>query len=214
MASEDEEEGEEGAAEHAKQKAAKVKKLAKEPRKGSEPMFWCLKDRPGPTCLLTTTSSSADDLLAQVQTMGTFCWDGVRDEASNAFVRKMRPGDTCCLFHGGAADRAIVAQLQVVSEPKPDQSAFDSESPAYDAASTPDKPTWYCVDVKLHKAMDKFVTQNELLAHSGELPGHAEMLTQPRLCVFPSPKKEWDLIFNNITARGHHVPATPHGAAA
>ena len=169
----------------------------------------CLKDRPGPSCLLTTTSSSAADLLAQVQKLGTFCWDGVRDKASNEFVRKMRPGDTCCLFHGGASDRAIVAQLQVVSEPKPDASAFDEEHPAYDAASTPDKPVWYCVDVKLHKALPKFISQQELLGHAQELPSHAEMLTQPRLCVFPAPRNEWNLIFNE-----HRAPSTPGSAAA
>lgn len=167
----------------------------------------CFKDRPGPTCLLTTTSSSAKELLQQVQKLGTFCWDGVRDEASNSFVRKMRPGDICCLFHGGAADRAIVAQLKVVSDPKPDESAFDPESPGYDEKSHPDKPHWFCVDVQLHKTLDKFISQQELMQRSSELPEHAELITQPRLCAFPAPKNEWDIIFSM-------APATPTGGAA
>ena len=49
MASEDEEgdedveeDDEEAAEEQAKAKTAKIKKLAKEPRKGTEQMFWCV----------------------------------------------------------------------------------------------------------------------------------------------------------------------------
>jgi predicted RNA-binding protein with PUA-like domain len=88
-----------------------------------------MKDKPGPTCLIGGPSIPASELLAQVSAMGTFTWDGVRDEPSNAFLKKMRPGDISCLFHGGAMERAVVGQLEVASEPRPDASAWDPDSP-------------------------------------------------------------------------------------
>lgn len=27
-----------------------------------------------------------------------------------------------------------------------------------------------------------------------QLPEHAELISQPRLCVFPAPKDEWDIL--------------------
>ncbi len=87
-------------------------------------------------------------MLHQVQSLGTFCWDGVRDEASNKFIRKMRKGDISCLFHGGTRERCIVGQLEIMSDPRPDETAFDPDSPYFDAASKEDNPKWFCVDVK------------------------------------------------------------------
>ena len=111
-----------------------------------------MKDKPGPTCLIGGPSITASDLLAQAQALGTFTWDGVRDEASNAFLRKMRPGDVACLFHGGAMERAVVGQLEVASEPRPDATAWDPDSPYYDPESTEDSPKWFCLDVKARPA--------------------------------------------------------------
>jgi predicted RNA-binding protein with PUA-like domain len=88
-----------------------------------------MKDKPGPTCFVGGPSTTAAELLSSVQSMGTFVWNGVRDPASNAFLKKMRPGDKSCLFHGGAMERGVVGVMEVVADPRPDPSAWDPDSP-------------------------------------------------------------------------------------
>jgi predicted RNA-binding protein with PUA-like domain len=139
-----------------------------------------MKDKPGPTRLVGGPSMAASELVDMVQDMGTFCWDGVRDEASNAFLRKMRAGDIACLFHGGASERAVVGQMEIVSDPRPDPTAWDPDSAFYDAHSKESKPKWYCVDVRFIKVLPRFLSLAELNMKADELPLHNEMISQPR----------------------------------
>ena len=167
-----------------------------EPRSEGGPCYWCMKDKPGPTRLVGGPSMAASELVDMVQNMDTFCWDGVRDEASNAFLRNMRTGDIACLFHGGTSERAVVGQLEVVSDPRPDPTAWDPDSPFYDATSKESKPKWYCVDVRFTKTLPRFITLAELNMKADQLPEHNDLISQPRLCIFPAPKDEWDILFS------------------
>ncbi len=44
------------------------------------------------------------------------------------------------------------------------------------------------------KPLERFLTIAELRAKSSELPEHNDLISQPRLCVFPAPKDEWDIL--------------------
>lgn len=153
--------------------------------------YWCLKDKPGPTRLVGGPAMASSELVDLVRDMGTFTWDGVRDDTSNVFLRKMRSGDVACLFHSGG-ERAVVGELEVVSDPRPDPSAWDPDSPFFDASSKQAKPKWYCIDVKWAEPLPRFLTMQELQQKGDMLPTHIELLHQPRICVFPAPKDEWD----------------------
>jgi predicted RNA-binding protein with PUA-like domain len=174
--------------------------------------YWCVKDKPGPTRLVGGPSLAASELCDMVSNMGTFTWDGVRDEASNAFLRKMRAGDTACLFHGGTSERAVVGVLEVMSDPRPDPSAWDPDSPFYDASSPESKPKWHCIDVQLKNTFPRFITLAELNMHDKEMAEHNELISQPRLCIFPAPKDEWDILMSlpeQPPPANLPMPATP-----
>ena len=47
-----------------------------------------------------------------------------------------------------------------------------------------------------------------------ELPEHNDFLSQPRLCIFPAPKDEWDYLFSLPSQPPPQaMPETPTGAA-
>lgn len=125
---------------------AKIEALTKAPRAEAAGgvAYWCMKDKPGPTCLIGGPGIAASELLAQVTQMGTFTWDGVRDGPSNEFLMKMKPGDQSCLYHGGSNERAVVGLLEIVSEPRPDPSAWDPDSPCVFAVAFAFVPMRLC----------------------------------------------------------------------
>jgi predicted RNA-binding protein with PUA-like domain len=47
-------------------------------------------------------------------------WDGVRNPAAVAAIKRMRPGDSVLIYHSGG-EAAIVGLAEVVSEPRPDK---------------------------------------------------------------------------------------------
>ncbi len=50
--------------------------------------------------------------------------------------------------------------------------------------------------------------------HAPELPEHNDLIAQPRLCAFPAPKNEWDIIFSLPSQPPPaNMPETPGGTA-
>jgi len=146
--------------------------------------FWLVKTEP--------ESFSIQD-LAKAKGQTTF-WDGVRNyQARNMLRDEIQPGNRVLFYHSGGDEPAIVGTATVVRGAYPDHTAWDKQDPHYDPKSTPEKPMWYMVDLKLVR---KFKTPLPLT----ELRGVAalkdmELLRKgSRLSVQPVTKAEYDAV--------------------
>jgi predicted RNA-binding protein with PUA-like domain len=124
--------------------------------------FWLVKTEP--------ESISIQD-LAKAKGQTTF-WDGVRNyQARNMLRDEMQPGNRVLFYHSGGDEPAIVGTATVVHGGYPDHTAWDKQDPHYDPKSTPEKPMWYMVDLKL----DQIFTQALTLAALRGVPALAKM---------------------------------------
>jgi len=126
----------------------------------------------------------------------TTCWDGVRNYQARNFLRDdMERGDEAFLYHSSCAVPGIVGLLRVVRAGYPDHTAFDRRHPHYDAASTPENPRWYMVDVQLVRRLARIITLDELRAHAdARLAGLPLLRTGNRLSVMPISAAHWRFI--------------------
>jgi predicted RNA-binding protein with PUA-like domain len=90
---------------------------------------------------------SIDDLARAPKQ--TTCWDGVRNYQARNFMRAMRVGDQVLFYHSNAEPPAIVGLAEVMKTAYPDHTAFDPKDKHYDPKSTPAKPLWDMVDIRL-----------------------------------------------------------------
>ena len=104
----------------------------------NKPRYWLLKSEPN--CY------SIDDLAAAPDQ--TTFWDGVRNYQARNLMREMRIGDQTLYYHS-QTNPSVVGLTEVVREAYPDPSAWDPRSEHYDPRSTPDKPVWDMVDIRL-----------------------------------------------------------------
>lgn len=125
---------------------------------------------------------SIDDLASRPRQ--TEAWDGVRNYQARNFIREMQPGDEVLIYHSSCPQPAVVGIAEVASEPRPDPTQFDPESPGYDPRSRPEQPRWYLVDVRYRTHLARPVTLASLKAARGELEGFL-LLEQGRLSVMP-----------------------------
>lgn len=120
-------------------------------------------------------------------------WDGVRNFQARNFMREMRTGDEAFFYHSSCAEPGIVAIVEVVREAYPDFTAWDPESPYYDPRSTPEKPYWYMVDVRLKRELAHPITL-ATLKQQKSLAGMRLLARGNRLSVMPIGKDEWRAI--------------------
>jgi predicted RNA-binding protein with PUA-like domain len=106
------------------------------------PKYWLVKSEP--------ESFSIQDLAAAKNQ--TTCWDGVRNYQARNYLRdEMQTGDRVLFYHSSTDVPAIVGTATVASESYPDHTAWDKKDHHYDPASTPDKPRWFMVDIRLEQ---------------------------------------------------------------
>jgi len=125
-------------------------------------------------------------------------WDGVRNYQARNFLRDdFAVGDEAFLYHSSCAVPGIVGVLRVVRTAYPDATAFDRRHPHYDAASTPESPRWYMVDVQLVRRLKRIITLDELRAHAAtRLKGLALLRRGNRLSVMPVDAAHWRFILS------------------
>jgi predicted RNA-binding protein with PUA-like domain len=155
------------------------------PRRKGERRYWLVKSEPA--------VFSFDNLLAMPNQ--TTQWDGVRNYTARNFLRDgMKTGDLVFFYHSSTSPQAIVGICRVVREGYPDSTAFDRKHANHDAASTPERPVWFMVDLKAEKKLARPVTLAELKA----TPALSQMalLRIGRLSVTPVTKLEWDTILS------------------
>jgi predicted RNA-binding protein with PUA-like domain len=79
----------------------------------------------------------------------------------------------------------------------PDASAFDRKSQYFDAASHPESPRWYAVDVRLERSFKRVLTLDELRAHGErELAGLLLLRRGNRLSITPVSEPHWRFILS------------------
>ena len=152
-------------------------------RATGERRYWLLKSEPD-------VFSFAD---LQAAPKHTTCWDSVRNTGARNFLRDaMKKGDLAFYYHSNAEPSAIVGICEVVREGYPDDTAFDPSHPYYDADSVRETPTWFMVDVKAVRALERPVTLPEI-KESVALREMA-LIKVGRLSIVPVTAAEWELV--------------------
>ena len=121
-------------------------------------------------------------------------WDGVRNyQVRNMMRDQMKVGDLAFFYHSNCTPPGIAGIIKIVKSGYPDHSAFDAKSKYYDPDSSPDKPRWFMVDVKLIKKFPHLITLEELKNHPA-LRDMAVNRKGNRLSITPVTEEEWDVI--------------------
>jgi predicted RNA-binding protein with PUA-like domain len=125
-------------------------------------------------------------------------WEGVRNyQARNMMRDGMRKGDLAFFYHSSCEVPGIAGIVKVVRESYADPTQFDPKSEYYDAASTPDEPRWFCVDVQFVRRIEPLITLSELREHaSGALREMVVLKRGNRLSVTPVSDAEWRFILS------------------
>lgn len=109
-------------------------------------------------------------------------WDGVRNYQARNYLLAMKKGDRAFFYHSSAKVTGIAGEMTVIAEAVADPSQFDSDSPYFDAKSTPEKPLWFSPKLKLVKKYPAILTR-QMLAKT--VLKNSLLFTSFRLSVIP-----------------------------
>ncbi len=146
--------------------------------------YWLMKSEPN--------EFSIDDLYqrpAQIEP-----WDGVRNyQARNMLRDDMQFGDLAFFYHSNCELPGIVGVIEIVRTGYADDTAFDPNDRHFDPKSSPEKPTWYRVDVKFVKKLSRTISLKELKAHT-DLATLSLVQRGNRLSIMPISEPQWHTI--------------------
>ena len=118
-------------------------------------------------------------------------WEGVRNyQARNMLRDDIKTGDGVLFYHSNVDPMVIAGTAEVVKEGYPDSFAWQPNHKYYDDASTPEKPVWYMVDIKLSQVFRTPVTRYSL----ADDPVCSQMMVLKkgsRLSIQPVTEAEW-----------------------
>lgn len=144
--------------------------------------YWLMKTEPD--------TFSIDDLAR----VGVEPWNGVRNYQARNFMRDdMHTGDGVLIYHSSCPEPGVAGVAQVASAAYPDPTQFDRRSDYYDAASTPEQPRWYLVDIAWERTLDRVVGLTQIKA----LPALADsplVARGNRLSILPLTAAHWRAI--------------------
>lgn len=146
--------------------------------------YWLMKSEP--------TTFSIDHLMACPKQRDH--WEGIRNyQVRNMLRDDFQQGDEAFFYHSSCKIPGIVGTMTVVSDPYPDDTAFDPESPYYDPKSDPENPRWYRVDMQLKEKFNTIITLEQLrtLPALGDMP---LLRKGNRLSITPITLKQWKII--------------------
>ncbi len=153
--------------------------------------YWLLKSEP---------SVFGIDDLAACPDQSTH-WDGVRNyQARNMLRDQMKKGDLAFFYHSNCKQPGIVGLMEIIRQGYPDHTAFDPRSKYHDPKSSPEKPRWYMVDIKLVKKFEQPVSLTELKRHP-QLENMLLLKKGNRLSVLPISPDHWDFILSLTQAK-------------
>lgn len=145
--------------------------------------YWLLKTEPG--CY------SIDHLAAEPGQ--TTAWTGVRNFQARNFLRDQMAEGDLALFYHSVTDPSAVGVVRIVRAGFPDETAWDPEDGHFDPKSTPERPLWFAVDVRL---VEKFARPVPLKAMRlvRALSGMELLRKGSRLSVLPVTQDEFDIV--------------------
>src|SRR5205809_2409611 len=149
-----------------------------------EQKCWLVKTEP--------ESFSIQDLAKQPRQ--TTCWSGVRNYQARNFMRdEMKLGDRVLVYHSSTHEPAVVGTATIARESYPDDTAWNKKDHHYDAASTPDNPRWFMVDIRLEQIFKQPLPLAKL-RNVAALKNMELLRKGSRLSVQPVRKSEFDAI--------------------
>ena len=104
-------------------------------------------------------------------------WDGVSNNLALKNLRNVRQGDVVMIYHSGA-ERAVVGQAKVLSDPYPDPKNKDARL--------------VVVDIAAHRTLPRPVGLDEIKRQAGLKD--FDLVRLPRLSVMPVSEKQWEAI--------------------
>ena len=132
--------------------------------------------------------------IADLERDGTTSWEGVRNFQARNFMRDQMQVNDPVLFYASNADPSGVTGLAKISRAAyPDVFAWKKGHKYFDAASTPDKPLWYLVDIKFVERFPEIVPLDALKKAAG-LEQMMVIQKGARLSVQPVTKGEFDIV--------------------
>lgn len=124
----------------------------------------------------------------------TDMWDGVRNYQVRNMIRdEMCRGDRALFYHSNTQPPGVVGIMEIASDPYPDPTAFDPDDPHYDPKGDPDRPRWYCVDVRFVERLPAKVTLQSMREEPA-LDGFPLIRKGNRLSIVPVTDAQWDVI--------------------
>jgi len=148
------------------------------------PRYWLFKSEPD--------VFSIQDLAASKGRKT--CWEGVRNyQARNMLRDDIRKGDGVLFYHSNTDPMCIAGTAEVVKEGYPDHFAWEQDHKYFDGSSTPDKPVWYMVDIRLAQIFDQPVTR-AMLSDDPICSQMVVMKKGSRLSIQPVTKEEWQAV--------------------
>jgi predicted RNA-binding protein with PUA-like domain len=150
--------------------------------------YWLMKSEP--------STFSIDDLARAPRQ--TTCWDGVRSyQVRNMLRDEMAVGDLAFMYHSSCDEPGIVGVIEIVKPGYPDNTAFDRKHDHYDAASKPESPRWYMVDVRLKQRFSRVISLDELRRHESKQLREMLILKRGnRLSITPIDASHWKFIMS------------------
>ena len=146
--------------------------------------YWLMKSEPD--------TFSIDDLAQRPDQ--TEHWDGVRNyQARNMMRDEMKIGDQVFFYHSNCDLPGIVGIAEVAKESYPDFTAFDPDDKHFDPKSNPDRPTWFMVDVRFVRKLNRTISLQEL-KQKPELADLALVRRGNRLSIMPVNQQQWTFI--------------------
>ena len=150
--------------------------------------YWLMKSEP--------STFSIDDLARAPRQ--TTCWGGVRNyQVRNMLRDEMAVGDLAFMYHSSCDEPGIVGVIEIVKPGYPDNTAFDRKHDHYDAASKPESPRWYMVDVRLKQRFSRVISLDELRRHESKQLREMLILKRGnRLSITPIDASHWKFIMS------------------
>lgn len=144
--------------------------------------YWLMKCEPA--------AYTIDDLARD----GRTGWEGVRNYQARNFIRDdMHEGDDVLFYASNADPSGVTGLARIARAAYPDPFAFKNGHHYFDAASKPDAPTWYTVDVAFVARFPHIVSLETLKRTKGL---EAMMVTKKgsRLSIQPVTKAEFGIV--------------------
>ncbi len=107
----------------------------------------------------------------------------------------MSVGDLAFMYHSSCDEPGIVGVIEIVKPGYPDHTAFDRKHDNYDAASKPESPRWYMVDVRLKQRFSRVISLDELRRYETKQLRDLLILKRGnRLSITPIDTAHWKFI--------------------